>query len=333
MDDELQNRVYQAIDARLTTGMTDLEGACRLFNGFYESNSDLVIDRYAYSLVFFDHADPPGGFSSIIPEIQSAILKMMPAIQSVLVKFRRSPDQEARRGEMMFGSHPTEEIREYGVRYAVDLRLNQDASFYLDTRSLRLWLKDNSKSWNVLNCFAYTGSLGAAALAGGASRVCQIDLSSRFLSIARRTYSLNNFEIRDEDFLFGEFFRVTSSLRREGAQFDCVILDAPFFSATTGSVLHTQQDTARLINKVRPLVKDGGWLVAVNNALFLSGKDYLRIIEDLAVDGCLELDGIIPIPEDVTGYPQTILRRPPVDPAPFNHPTKIAILRVRKKKK
>jgi 23S rRNA (cytosine1962-C5)-methyltransferase len=333
MGDELQNRIIQAINTRLITGLTDLEGACRLFNGFYESNSDLVIDRYADSLIFFDQADPPGGSSSVIPGIKSAILKMMPAIQSVLVKFRRSPDQEARRGQMIFGDHPTEEIREYGVRYAVDLRMNQDASFYLDTRNLRLWLMEHCNNWNVLNCFAYTGSLGAAALAGGASRVCQLDLSPRFLSIARRTYSLNNFEIRDEDFLSGEFFRVTSSLRREGAQFDCVILDAPFFSSTTGSALHTQQDTARLINKVRPMVKDGGWLVAVNNALFLSGNDYVRIIEELAVDGCLELDGIIPIPEDVTGYPQTILRRPPVDPAPFNHPTKIAILRVRKKKK
>jgi 23S rRNA (cytosine1962-C5)-methyltransferase len=43
------------------------------------------------------------------------------------------------------------------------------------------------------------------------------------------------------------------------------------------------------------------------------------------------LEEIIPVPEDVTGFPQTIFRRPPSDPTPFNHPTKIAILRVKNK--
>jgi 23S rRNA (cytosine1962-C5)-methyltransferase len=37
------------------------------------------------------------------------------------------------------------------------------------------------------------------------------------------------------------------------------------------------------------------------------------------------------VPPDCTGYPATRVSAPPVDPAPFNHPTKIAILRVRRK--
>lgn len=90
-----------------------------------------------------------------------------------------------------------------------------------------------------------------------------------------------------------------------------------------------QQDSTRLINKLRPLVNDGGWLVAINNALFLSGQDYHAELETLCHDGHLSLEALIPIPEDFTGFPETRVGNPPVDPSPFNHPTKIAVLRVK----
>ena len=86
-----------------------------------------------------------------------------------------------------------------------------------------------------------------------------------------------------------------------------------------------------LINKVRPLINDGGYLVAVNNALFLSGNDYIEALEALCTEGYLQIEELIPVPDDFTGYTQTRLRSLPVDPAPFNHATKIAVLKVRRK--
>ena len=82
---------------------------------------------------------------------------------------------------------------------------------------------------------------------------------------------------------------------------------------------------------VRPLINDGGYLVAVNNALFLSGNDYIEALESLCADGYLQIEELIPVPEDFTGYAQTRLRCLPVDPAPFNHATKNAVLKVRRK--
>ncbi len=120
-------------------------------------------------------------------------------------------------------------------------------------------------------------------------------------------------------------------MRREGSQFDCVILDAPFFSMTAGGQGDLENQPDRLINKLRPLVRDGGWLISINNSLFLSGADYIHQMEELGADGYVKLEEIIPVPEDITGYPQTIIRQPPADPAPFNHPTKIAVLKVRRK--
>ena len=98
-------------------------------------------------------------------------------------------------------------------------------------------------------------------------------------------------------------------------------------------VVDLETGSARLINKVRPLVKDGGKLVVVNNALFLSGADFVHGLEELGRGGFLSIDETIPIPEDFTGYPETRVGRPPADPAPFNHSTKIVVLTVRQKGK
>ncbi len=184
----------------------------------------------------------------------------------------------------------------------------------------------------VLNTFAYTGSLGVAALAGGAARVVQMDLNRPFLNLAKTSYTLNGFPIHKEDFLVGDFWSQVSRLKRAGESFDCVFLDPPFFSTTSKGRLDLNTDSARLINKVRPLVKDGGWLVSINNALYVSGKEYLQTLEGLCADGYLKIAELIPVPEDCTGYPATRRGTPVTDPSPFNHSTKIAVLEVRRKK-
>ena len=86
-----------------------------------------------------------------------------------------------------------------------------------------------------------------------------------------------------------------------------------------------------LINKVRPLVGHGGKLVLINNALYVSGKQHMESIEQLQSSGYLKLNSIIPIPEDITGYLETKVGQPPLDPSPFNHPTKIVVMDVTRK--
>ena len=82
---------------------------------------------------------------------------------------------------------------------------------------------------------------------------------------------------------------------------------------------------------MRPLVNDGGWLVSVNNALYVSGKEYLRTLEALCADGYLKIAELIPVPEDFIGYAVTRQGNRITDPSPFNHSTKIAVLEVRRK--
>ena len=103
--------------------------------------------------------------------------------------------------------------------------MNQDASFYLDTRNLRHWLLDNMAGKTILNTFAYTGSLGVAAMAGGAQRVVQTDINHKFLNLAKTSYTLNGFPIDKSNFMATDFFQAIGRYKSTKTQFDCVILD------------------------------------------------------------------------------------------------------------
>jgi len=321
--------LQQAIEARADFIDPGHQTAFCLFNGFSEGYPELVIEVYGRTLVTHNYAGASAQYKVPVQNVIEYLVSSLSWLRAGVLKVRNGRTQEEKKGTLVFGEKPDTTINEYGVSYAIDVTLNRDSSFYLDTRNLRKWLLDNMQGKSVLNTFAYTGSLGVAAMAGGAARVLQHDLNQKFLSLARRSYSLNGFPILNQDFISADFFPTVSGLKRMKQTFDCVILDPPFFSTTSKGKVDQEKESARLINKVRPLIRDDGYLIAINNALYVSGKEYMQTLEDLSRDGYLKVEEIIPIPEDCTGY--NIVGTPITDPSPFNHSTKIAILKVRRK--
>jgi len=317
-----------AIGARLP--LLDAEHRCavRLFNGFSEGCPDLVIDLYGTTAVLHNHADPPAKGEANIQPAWEALTADLPWIDAALVKNRCSRVSQERQGVALSSSPLTDRVREQGAWYALDLLLHQECTLHLDTRNLRSWASNKLRSQTVLNTFAYTGSLGVAALVGGARRVVQLDRSHRFLDHAQKSYRLNGFPVDPDAFVCADFFRATGGMRRRKQVFDCVFLDPPFFSTTPAGTVDMQRESAVLVNKVRPLVKPGGTLAAVNNALFVSGSTYMRELEALGRDGHLEVLELVPVPEDYIGMVAKMSVPAITDPSPFNHSTKIAILRV-----
>ena len=328
---DLLDLLSAALQARV--GLIDEahRSALRLFNGFYEGFPDLAVDLYARTLVLQNHTAPPNLTAGSLSLAQEYYLEKLSWLNSVIVKHHKAEDPAAQRGIPVYGQQPDGQVQEERVWYAVDLRLNRDSSLYLDTRGLRTWAKQNLSGAHVLNTFAYTGSLGVAALAGGAARVIQLDRSRTFLNLAKKSYTLNGFPVKKGDFMVSDFFTGVARLKSSGQLFDCVFVDPPLFSVTPRGTIDMLGESHRIINKVRPLVANNGLLVAINNALYLSGREYMQMLEGLSASGYLSIEDLVSIPPDFTGYTQTIRSTPPVDPSPFNHPTKIAILRVRRK--
>jgi 23S rRNA (cytosine1962-C5)-methyltransferase len=328
-EDKLSQAVERALEARRPALEGSRDAAVRLFDGFREGWPGLVVDLYAGTLVLYDR-DPSVGQAE---RVAALVASRVPGVRAAIRKARHGRDAAERNGLPLpgFDGAPDRQVVEDGVRYAIELTLNRDASFYLDTRELRRLLKAELGGARVLNAFAYTGSLGVAARAAPAAEVIHLDRTRRFLEVARASYALNGFEVRRRDFRARDFFVEVASLRREGALFDAVIVDPPFFSTDARGTVDLERGMERLLNKVRPLVADGGRIFAVNNGLFVPGASYLAALEGLGRDGYVTLESIVPVPDDVLGPAPTEPVPYPADPAPFSHPTKIAVLRVRRK--
>jgi 23S rRNA (cytosine1962-C5)-methyltransferase len=301
--------------------------AYRLFNGFYEGYPSLALDIYASTLLIHDYSDEPN--QELIHQLVDYLRERHIWLHAGILKTRNGKTPDQKRGQIIFGENLDTKIKEHDVWYAIDLTMNRDASFYLDTSNLRKWLIENSKDKTVLNTFAYTGSLGVAAVAGGASKVVQTDRNKNFLNLAKDSYSLNNFPIQRQNFMAQDFFPAISRFKTGKQTFDCVIIDPPIFSSTSKGKVDLENESVRLINKVRPLINDGGTLISINNGVYVSGKEYMQVLEELCKDGYLSIRELIPVPEGFIGYNK--ISKLITDPSPFNHSTKIAILDVKKK--
>lgn len=329
---ELLNLIQAALGQRQAWITLPYQSAFRLFNGFSEGFPDLAIEVYGRTLVLFNFADQPESILNLVSSAIDYLCSSLPWIQCVVIKTRNATEKAERHGLLIRGEHPDERVCENGVWYAINLQMSSDTSLYLDTRDLRSWIMQNSNGLRVLNTFAYTGSLGIAAKAGGARQVIHLDKNRKFLEFAKASYRLNGFPIQAADFVAQDFFPWTSRMRRAKQRFDMVFLDPPFFSLTPRGRVDLEEEYGRIINKVRPLVKEGGTLVAINNAIFVSGSKFIHQLEELCQGGYLSIEEIIPVPADFSGYSRSYLNNLPANPAPFNHTTKIVILKVRKAK-
>ena len=331
MSADLVARFSSALAHRLPRLSEPHTSALRLFNGYTEGFPRVAVDLYGTTLVLHDATSATGDRAGMLALVENARVAM-PWITAVLWKRRESASQDERNGTLLFGTGVglTRKVQEDGVWYTTRLTLNRDASLYLDTAPLRAWAKHTLKGKRVLNAFAYTGSLGVAAMAGGAESVLHNDLNNAFLTVAKDSYALNHFPVVRKDFWPGDFFDVIGRLKKEPL-FDCIFVDPPFFSVTEKGRVDLEQDMVRLLNKVRPLVAHGGTLVAINNGVFVSGADFMKAMDAVCTGGYLTFGERIDVPEDFVGYPDTKQGALPVDPAPFTHSTKMAVLNVTRK--
>ena len=133
----------KAIAARKDLFDESHESAFRLFNGFYEGYPDLALDIYGRTLVIHNYADDPKQNQILVQETSTYLRNVINWLRAGLSKTRNGKTQTEKKGTLIFGDKPDTRIKEYGVWYAIDLMLNRDTSFYLDTRHLRKWLIEN----------------------------------------------------------------------------------------------------------------------------------------------------------------------------------------------
>jgi 23S rRNA (cytosine1962-C5)-methyltransferase len=221
---------------------------------------------------------------------------------------------EGRAGNIaLAGSAPeTLVVREGNLRFRLEPRHPRNVGLFLDTRELRNTLQNVASGARVLNLFAYTGSLGLAALAGGAVEVVQVDISARYLDWARENLRLNDLPEAACRFKVMDSERYLDWAMKKGLTFDHIILDPPVFSRFEGKVFRWADDYFRLAEKCAALLAPGGSLHAVTNYSGITAPEFAAGLRDAAhragrhapLPRRMPLPADFDLPKDATDLPE-----------------------------
>lgn len=182
------------------------------------------------------------------------------------------------------------DVVEREMRFRVDVRQGHKTGFYLDQRDNRALLSDlmlndlDAPTKTVLNAFSYTGGFGVYALSGGAGRVIHVDSSAEALRLARENIGLNNFPVREADFIEGDVFRVLRDFRAAGEQFDTIVLDPPKFAHSAREVRRATRGYKDINLLAFQLLKPGGLLMTFSCSGSVSADLFQKVVFGALID-------------------------------------------------
>jgi 23S rRNA (cytosine1962-C5)-methyltransferase len=244
-------------------------GAIRLLNAEASGTPRIVLELYGKHAVLFDYGTVENTEDNWIESLRQHAPRWMRTFgfESVSRLDRTRAGDSGRSGNDALAGDPPESItiREQALSFRLEPRHPRNVGLFLDTRVLRQDLFGNASGARVLNLFCYTGSLGLAALAGGAEEVVQVDVSTRYLQWGRENVRLNDLPEGRCRFTHMDSERYLDWATKKGIRFDHIILDPPVFSRFEGKVFRFADDYFRLAAKCGTLLSPGGTLHAVTN--------------------------------------------------------------------
>jgi 23S rRNA (cytosine1962-C5)-methyltransferase len=261
--------------------------ALRLLNAHASGTPRLVFELYGQHGILYDYGTEQGTFgeNDSRKSLRAAAAQWCSAFgwESVSLLDRARAGEDERSGNHVLAGEPPESlvVRENALRFRVEPRHPRNVGLFLDTRMLRADLHARmplQSGARVLNLFAYTGSLGLAALAGAAPgsdiEVTQVDISARYLDWGRENLRLNNLPEDRCRFSRMDSERYLDWAAKKNLFFDHIILDPPVFSRFEGKVFRWAEDYFRLTEKCAALLSPAGVLHAVTNYAGITAPEF-----------------------------------------------------------
>ncbi|MCB0420046.1 MAG: class I SAM-dependent rRNA methyltransferase [Bdellovibrionales bacterium] len=217
----IQDRLEQALALRTSLMDRSHTNGFRLLNGEGDRLPGLVCDIYDHVAVL--QCDGPGmeEFWNLSEVAQWIVTKA--GVSSVVYKSRRNDVDSV---VEMAGDSVSNEIEflENDLKFPINLQKGQKTGFFLDQRDNRDYVRQLAREKSVLNLFSYTGGFSIYAGAGGASKVCSVDISKGALEMAERAWSLNQLPEQKHQILCVDIYPYLSENRE---LWDMVIVDPP----------------------------------------------------------------------------------------------------------
>lgn len=287
----LEQRLSRARDLReqALLGETD---SYRLINSEGDGLPGLTLDRYGAFLMLQLYC---GAWEPHLDLLKKALQAVFQP-EGIYRKFRPQETRalEARRrnkeySRLIAGREAAVPltVEENGLNFLVDLKAGLNTGLFPDQRRNRREIMERVGGKRVLNLFAFTGAFSVAAAAAGAKKVTSVDVSEKYLKVARDNFSANRINPKQHEFIVADVFDELDRMRSQQRVYDVIIFDPPSFSTTKKSRFSTHGGTARLTAATLPLLAPGGLLVCSSNHQKVSLDDYFKELRKGAlVAGC-----------------------------------------------
>jgi 23S rRNA (cytosine1962-C5)-methyltransferase len=263
-----------------TTGFRAVFGESDLLPG-------IVVDQYDNVLVIQLSTAGSEQLRPVILEALIAACKPAAIVERSDVVSRRD-EQLGEISSLLYGHNPgCVEFMEMGLKFVANPMEGQKTGFYLDQKDLRWHIRQFSKGRTVLNLFSYTGSAGVAAVAGGATKVHQLDASEAALELCGQHLQLNGL---DTDIATTECCDIFKWLGANPTErYDMVLVDPP-------ALIKSQRDAEagrkayHFVNRAAMrLVRPGGLFITSSCSAFFTEDDFSHTLRRASVQNGVHL--------------------------------------------
>ena len=280
-----RDRIEAAVRQRNNIGIPKQTNAYRIIAAEADGLPGLIVDRYNDILVCqFLSAGMEFNKSSVIDTLHS-----LPNVKTIYersdVEVRNKEGLKPQKG-VLLGKEPADlvEIEEQGIQFHVDIKNGHKTGFYLDQRDNRLLVQSYSAGKHVLNCFAYTGGFGIAALTGGAAHVTNVEDIAGPIELIKKNLELNRIDKQKCTNIKADVFQLLRQYEKEKRTFDLIILDPPKFAESQSHMNQAARGYKDINLLAFKILKPGGLLFTFSCSGLMKMDLFQKIVSDAAID-------------------------------------------------
>ncbi|MDP5031103.1 MAG: bifunctional 23S rRNA (guanine(2069)-N(7))-methyltransferase RlmK/23S rRNA (guanine(2445)-N(2))-methyltransferase RlmL [Paraglaciecola sp.] len=228
---------------------------------------NVAIDCYADWLVVQEYAAPKNVPEHVAKRRLHEIVAALPQVTQIKPDHIMLKVREQQKGKNQYQkvaqTRQTIDVYENGAQFKVNLKDYLDTGLFLDHRITRQLVQQKSKGKDVLNLFAYTGSVSVHAALGGAKSVTTVDMSNTYIEWAKENFQLNKlkgaYQFEQADCL--------TWLSQHKQKYDLIFIDPPSFSNSKRmeSTWDVQRDYLNLIKDAVTCLNTNGNIFFSNN--------------------------------------------------------------------
>jgi len=263
----------------------------------------LVVDRYRDVLVM---QISTAGLDLLRDEVVAALLDIYRP-RAIIERSDLTVRREEGLPDIVSARHGDDagvvEFLENGRKCLADVMGGQKTGFFLDQRDLRRRLAEFSSNRDGLNLFSYSGAGAVAALAGGATRVHNVDSSAAALELGRRQAAINGIDPERFTTEEADIFQYLGA-NREPCR-DLVIMDPPALIKSKNDAEEGRRAYHFLNRAALRLVRDRGVFVTSSCSHFLPEDDLAFILRRASLQAGVRLK-ILDVVRQSPDHPQSV---------------------------